>query len=547
MSVTFSDNHQEANYKRTVLFESEAFEVVSIEWAKGSFSPEHNHGWSQCSVLVQDGVFENTLNMGGKLEIQLAETGQVITTPVGARHGIRCLSNGGKTLHVYSPKIESVNVAGHFSIESEAFDKVNLKLSQPTRIDELKKVIDQIRSTSISTHSPYFMNQLFSGVIPQMLMAENVISQTRTTLATLEASPVFSKIEEEVVNQLGSLIGWSEEKQDGVNVPGGSAANFMAIHCARQKKFPEYKKTGVVNNQLRIYVSDQAHYSFKKGAAALGIGTNNVVAVESHSDGRMRVDRLNQQLEQDKNNGVTPLIVIATAGTTVLGAFDSIGEIADVCKSHSVWLHVDGAWGGPVLFSENTRELVKGIERSDSVTFDAHKLFGASLTCSFFLTQHKGLLREANDVSGGDYLFHPTESGIDRGKLSWQCGRGADAFSFWTIWKSYGTQGLGDLVDRLFQICQQTRDWVEDQPRLELVAEPKYLNLCVRIRPPVDQTQEDLKNWSKKVREYLVKNNQAMVNYSENLEGTFLRLIFAHPNLEFKNVEQILRWALEVR
>lgn len=541
------DNNHERNYKRTILFESDAFEVVSIEWNKDSVSSEHNHGWSHCSVLVQEGLFENTLNLGGKIEIQLAETGQTITTPLGALHGIRCLSDGGKTLHVYSPKIKPREISGRFNGAVEVLTGQDLKLSEPTRIGELKSLLNQVQDSSISTHSPYFMNQLFSGVSPQMLMSEELIAQTRTTLATQEASPVFSRIEEEVVSSLGSLIGWPSENHDGVNVPGGSAANFMAIHCARQKMFPEIKKNGLTSHRLRIYVSDQAHYSFKKGAAALGIGTDNVVAVGSDEEGRMMIDLLERQIEKDLINGNTPLIVVATAGTTVLGSFDFIDKISKVCKSYSIWLHVDGAWGSPALFSKKSRYLVNGIDLADSVTFDAHKLFGASLTCSFFLTQHRGLLQEANDVSGGDYLFHPNKMSIDRGKLSWQCGRGADAVSFWTIWKSYGTQGLGDLVDRLIEIRQQTQNWIQNQPRLELVAEPVFLNLCVRVNPPVGQTEIEAGQWSKNVRDCLIKDNLAMVNYSENGNGTFLRLIFAHPNLEFEHVKQILMWSIEVR
>lgn len=185
-----------------------------------------------------------------------------------------------------------------------------------------------------------------------------------------------------------------------------------------------------------------------------------------------------------------------------------------------------------------------GIEQADSVTFDAHKLFGAELTSSFFLCRHRGLLLEANDVSGAGYLFHTEDSVVDRGRLSWQCGRKAEAVSFWAIWKSAGSAGLGGFVDRLLAIRDQAVAWIATQPRLVLVADPQYLNVCVRVVPP--DGRSDAGAWSRVVREALKERDRAFVNFSTDENGAFLRLILAHPYLEFEHVRQLLCWALEV-
>ncbi len=536
------ENTQVASYVRKVLHQTDSFEVVSIEWSKGSQTPAHNHGWSQCLVSIESGVFENTLDSGIKTEIQRLEAGQVLNTPIGARHDMRCLSAGGRTLHVYTPKIQERSDLGQFKIESTAHFKNDLKLSEATSIEPLKKIMTAIREHSITTQSPYFMNQLFSGILPQMLLAEDLISQTKTTMATFEASPAFSTIELEVIESLGKMIGWPEGQREGVGVPGGSAANFMAVHCARQKKFPDIKKSGMDGTKLRIFTSTEAHYSLKKACAALGLGTDNLIHVPVDNQGRMIPEKLDHLISDSLDQGFVPLMVSATSGTTVLGAFDPIDKLSAVCKKYDVWLHADGAWGGPVLFSERSRHLVRGIELADSMTFDAHKLFGASLTCSFFLTQHSGLLLEANDVSGGDYLFHSDDPNIDRGKFSWQCGRRAEAVSFWTIWKSLGTTGLGDFVDHFAKIRDDLLPWIETQPRLELIARPDFLNVCVRIKPPASKV--GVADWSKVVRESLKEKNLAMVNYSSDTNGTFLRLILAHPYLQTEHVKQILEWAL---
>lgn len=530
--------------ERTVLVNTDAFEIVSIRWKPGVTTTSHHHGLSQCMVLIEEGRFENILNLGFKTESQVLTSGEVVITPIGAAHEMRCLSAHGKTLHIYSPKISATETAENFntSINNEVMQK--LQLQEPTEYESLRRLMQTIREQSITTSSPYFMNQLFSGVLPQTILAEELISQTKTTMATFEASPIFSTIESEVIDSLCAQIGWSESHRDGVCVPGGSAANFMAVHCARQKKFPDVKEKGMRDLRLQIFASAEAHYSLKKACVALGLGSDSLIEVPVDNRGRMSPTDLKKIITESMAQGFLPLMVCATAGTTVLGAFDPLEELAAICKHFGIWLHVDAAWGGPALFSDQLRPLIKGIVAADSVTFDAHKLFGASLTCSFLLTRHKNILREANDVSGADYLFHDQESNRDRGQSSWQCGRRADAISFWAIWKSMGTDGLGKVVDRFISIRNETLEWLKTQKQLQLVSEPDYLNICIRVQAPKGFSNLD---WSRTVRESLKKKNLAFVNYSANQDGPFLRLILAHPFLQFSHVQQILQWAQDVR
>lgn len=534
---------EEKSYERTVLFQTDFFEVVSIQWRSSSHSPMHDHGWSQCLVLVEDGIFENRLDLGIKEEVRLLETGQVLATPVGARHAMSCKSKTGKTLHVYTPRIQALGEAGRFTPFDLGELKSDLALGEGVSVERLRELLQSCTERAISTHSPYFMNQLFSGVLPQMLMAQDFLARTRTILATFEASPVHSNMELAVIQALGALTGWGEGVS-GIAVPGGSAANFMAMHCARQKQFPNFKRSGLDGRALKIFVSREAHYSFQKASVVLGMGLDNLVAVPTDARGRMSPSALEELVRHHVERGAVPLACAATAGTMVLGAFDPIAELGDVCRRHGLWLHVDAAWGGPAMFSPRLRPLLNGLAQADSLTFDAHKLFGAALTSSFFLTRHPDILVQANDVSGGDYLFHDGDTTLDRGKMSWQCGRSGDAASFWSVWKSVGTEGLGQFVDRLLNVRDELVAWIQTQDRLELVADPEYLNVCVRVKSPRDPFDQD---WAREVRERMKNNDQAFVNYARDEAGSFLRLILANPYLQFEHARQILRWALEVR
>ena len=531
-------------YTRHVLFETEHFEVVKCEWDQDSFSALHSHGPSQCSVFIEEGVFENKTVMGFKTEVETLNAGQVFTTPLGAEHEIRCVSGKGKTLHVYSPKItkEIVNEDPHFKAVQNNLD---LSLGQSMTWTQVQKLLNQIEQASVTTKSPYFMNQLFSGIHPQTLAAEGVMNRTRTTLATTEASPIFSKIEAEVVKMLAKKVGWNPDTSEGLTVAGGSAANMMAVHCARQRLHPETKTLGNQSHDYRIYVSDQAHYSFLKSANALGLGTNSIVSIPSDENGRMISRKLRHQIGNDLQLKLQPLMIAATAGTTVAGAFDPMDELTEVAKDFKIWLHIDAAWGAPAYFSKAQSDLVKGSNLADSLTFDAHKFFGSQLTSTLFITPHQSILFEANDVKGGEYLFHESED-LDRGRISWQCGRGPDVLSFWTLWKNLGDLGLQKSIDEKLELVQQTVQIIQKSNRLKIISTPQFLNICFQVLPPTGSTH-DPKTWSVKVREKLITNQQVMVNYSYNqTDGYFIRMILAHPQIQVHHVNKIINQILEV-
>jgi glutamate decarboxylase/sulfinoalanine decarboxylase len=522
----------------------EFFELIASQWAIHSTQIYHqNSSWLQCQILIQSGHFELTMTSGRTQQTQLLNTGNCATicTQSQSIH-LRCLSLTGQTLSLYTGKLQKPT--SHRIFNSTLVP--DLRLSPGPSKDPISQVLESLQNHCISTDSVYFMNQLFSGIWPETVLAEKLIAQTKTTLATQEASPVFSQMEKEIITSLADLLGWPLDRRQGIGVPGGSSANFMAVHCARHCAFPEVKEQGMIRQACKIFVSQEAHYSFKKAAAALGLGLNSIVEVPTNAHGQMIPEQLDALIQQSIHQNTTPLLVGTTSGTTVTGAFDPIAPIALICKKYHLWLHVDAAWGGPVIFSQTKRSLMQGVQFADSITFDAHKLLGAGITCSFFLTQHPTILQEANDVSGAQYLFHAANS--DPGRLSWQCGRRADAVSFWAIWKSLGTNGIGAFVDHLFTLRQEVLQWIKDQPRLILMAQPQYLNLCIKILPPASTHQNDhtCASWTLKVRETLKAKNLAFVNFSEAHGETFLRLILAHPKLTTEHVTQILQWALDL-
>lgn len=431
----------------------------------------------------------------------------------------------------------SVPVLNYISGE-ELLKKMNFSLPLNESSDEdLLEEIKNFLHYSVRTTHPLFNNQLNGGFNLESFIAEMVIHATNTSMATYEIAPYATLIEKKLVEKLNSLVGFGGS--EGIMVTGGSNANLLALHCARNKKDASIKRNGMTNEKFVVYVSENAHYSFKKGMNLLGLGIDNIYPIKNDENHKISVPALREAIEHTFKLGKTPLMIASTAGTTVFGSFDPICEINQVAKEYKLWHHVDAAWGAPVIFSEKYKHLLKGVEAADSFTWDAHKLMGSGLVTSFFLSRHAGILKEANGGGGGSYLFHEYENAsFDTGAESLQCGRRADALKLWLSWKKIGDNGYRDLIEKQYEKMQYAYNIVKESPRLELVAEPDYLNLCFKVRPLNDSV--DINDYNYKLRFKLIKTGLAMVNLSELRSGDiFFRLVFANNQTEKKDIKKL--------
>jgi glutamate/tyrosine decarboxylase-like PLP-dependent enzyme len=409
---------------------------------------------------------------------------------------------------------------------------------------ELLPLIERYLRLAVRTGHPLFFNQLFGGFSPVSFLGELASSLTNTTLCTYEAAPVATLMERELVGHMGRFVGY--EKADGIFCTGGSNANLLALLCARHRAFPDVKHHGLASGaRPTLFVSDQAHYSWDKAANILGLGVDRMIRVASDARGRMDPVRLEREIARSRERGETPLLVGATAGTTVLGAFDPLREVAEVARANGLWLHVDGAWGGSVLLSERHRHLLEGSAASDSFSWDPHKMLGATLTCSVFLTRETGVLEQACGTTGetSEYILHDVEEGaFDRGRASLQCGRRADAVKLWLMWRQQGDRGFARRIEHLFALAGHAQRRITRESALELVAPVQSLNVCFRHVAP---GREDLDAFNLDLRESLRRSGAAFVNHSEVRGVRAIRLVFANAAVTPDDVDRLFDRLLE--
>ena len=311
--------------------------------------------------------------------------------------------------------------------------------SDPTDKDDLRDICQRVVDYSVKTNHPYFLNQLYHGCDVHGLAGSWLSDALNTNNHTFEVAPVFIVVEKALLRYImTNLLNWGPEEGDGIFSPGGSISNMYGMVLARYKKFPEFKTKGlyVAKAPLVAFTSDEAHYSIVKGANWLGLGTENVVKVRTDPRGAMMPDELDKAVQKAKDEGKIPFFVNATSGTTVMGAFDDLDALSAVCKKRDLWLHVDACWGGAALYSpELKKKLMSGTEKIDSMAWNPHKMLGAQLQSSPFVTRHNGLLHHCNSASA-TYLFQQDkfyDVTYDTGDKSVQCGRKVDAFKVYII------------------------------------------------------------------------------------------------------------------
>jgi glutamate/tyrosine decarboxylase-like PLP-dependent enzyme len=367
--------------------------------------------------------------------------------------------------------------------------------------DTLFERLESLVSATPRTTTRRFFNQLFSGRDDFGSIGEILAAFLNSSMYTFKAAGPQVVLERELVGHMGRRIGYPDA--DGTFVPGGSMANLAAMLLARNKACPESRNQGVDGARLVFYASACCHYSVPKAAGILGIGRDHLRRVQVDERGRMIPSALRECIAADVAAGFEPFMVMATAGTTVRGAYDPIPLIADLCDELDLWLHIDGAMGGSAVMSDTHRALLEGSERSDSFAWDAHKLLGVPLSCSAILVRERGPLFDSLSEQAS-YLFQNDSAEYDLGEISLQCGRRNDALKLWAAWQHHGDRGFGDRIDHLFALTRYAESIVNADPDLELSCPVESITVCFEVAG----YSSDL------LCEALRRNGDAVVGYS---------------------------------
>jgi aromatic-L-amino-acid decarboxylase len=290
-------------------------------------------------------------------------------------------------------------------------------------------------------------------------------------------APALAQLEANVVAWFCQIAGYPAEAR-GTLTSGGSLANWTALVTARRARLPEDFLKGT------IYASDQVHYSVTKGAILAGFPEANVREVPSDERFRLRPDALEERIEADRRGGFTPFLIAASAGTTNTGAVDPLSDLADLAASHGLWLHVDAAYGGFFLLTEEGRRVMRGIERADSLILDPHKGLFLPYGTGAVLVRNGEDLRRAHSLTA-DYMpgLQDDLDRVDFSQYSPELSRPFRGLRVWLPFKLHGAGVFRAQLEEKLALARLAADRLRAMDGIEILAEPTLSLLAFRLAP----------------------------------------------------------------
>jgi aromatic-L-amino-acid/L-tryptophan decarboxylase len=320
---------------------------------------------------------------------------------------------------------------------------------------------------------------------PPSVLAEMLTATLGAQCMSWATSPAATELEQVMMEWLRQMLALPTGFV-GVIQDTASTATLVALISARERATGHdagLRGLAATGSQLTVYASTEAHSSVDKGVKLAGYGLERLRKIAVDLSYAMRPDDLERAIIADRQAGLTPACVVATVGTTSSTAVDPLPAIAEICRRHGVWLHVDAAYAGTAAIVPELRHLFNGVEHADSFVFNPHKWLLVNFDCSAYFVRDREILLRTFRVAP-EYLRTDQDSAVVNYR-DWgiQLGRRFRALKLWFVIRSYGVEGLRAVVRRHVALAAELAHWVEEVPTFELMAPAPFGLVCFRYRP----------------------------------------------------------------
>jgi glutamate decarboxylase len=443
-------------------------------------------------------------------------------------------------------------------------------------------ILKDLVSQSVHTSSPGFVGHMTSALPYFMLPLSKIVTALNQNLVKVETSKAFTPLERQVLGMLHRLIFQAEdgfyqqwlhdsEYALGAFCSGGTVANITALWSARNRLLGEgnIARKGLFGalqqanlKGLAILVSRRGHYSLAKAADLLGVGRDNLIAIDTDGDYRVNMLAMRERAAQLQEEGMGILSIVGLAGATETGSVDPLDELADLSEELGAHFHVDAAWGGATLFSDKHRSLLKGIERADSVTIDAHKQFYVPMGAGMVLFKEPGTLNSIEHHA--EYIIR--KGSKDLGSHTLEGSRPGMALLVHAGLNIIGRRGYELLIDQGMDKAAYFAAAIDAHPDFELVVEPRLnilgyrycpasLQQRLRAEPPevkqkinavLDRITSRIQKAQRAAGKTFVSRTRVDCHRYGDEVITVFRVVLANPLTDHEVLDQVLEQQLEL-
>ncbi len=412
----------------------------------------------------------------------------------------------------------------------------------------IERAIEYFLKDSLSVHHPQCVAHLHCPSLVISQAAEVLINATNQSMDSWDQAPSATLIEMKLIEWLRTQVGY-QPGDAGVFTSGGTQSNLMGLMLARDAWYARQghsvQQDGLTGDlkKMKVFCSENAHFSVQKNMALLGLGYQSVTQVKTDSFARMDMDDLRHKLAAAKANGEHILAIVATAGTTDAGAIDPLREIATLAAEENIWVHVDAAWGGALLLSELYRDYLDGIELVDSITLDFHKQFFQTISCGAFLlkeARHYELMRYQAAYLNSE--FDEAQGVPNLVSKSLQTTRRFDALKLWMGLEALGQKQYAAIIDHGVTLAQDVAAYVDAQPALELVMKPQLASVLFRYRPAhlAHLSDADIALLNQRIGDALLESGRANVGVTEHDGVTCLKMTLLNSTVTLEDIKILL-------
>jgi aromatic-L-amino-acid decarboxylase len=395
-----------------------------------------------------------------------------------------------------------------------------------------------------STH-PRSFSYFTPPALPISIVGEVLAQWINQGVDVWHAGPTAAFVEEEVVSWLRTLVGY-DPHGFGVLTSGGVMANLMALALARDRHLSRFRggkpPRGSALEGVRVYASDQAHFSIARALDLLGFPEDTLHLVESDERFRLRGEPLSEAIAADRRRGLLPVAVAAVAGSTNTGSVDALGEVGSVAAREDLWFHVDAAYGGAARLSARDSPRVEGLGAADSVTIDPHKWFFQAYDIGGLVVRRREDLQATFHRAPEYYrTTSPEDEPLNWYQCSMEGTRRFRALKLWLSWKHLGTEGFGRLVEANNDLAAFLAARLRESPDFEAVPpEPDLSVVCFRHRPGGSPSPEEMDAHQDRLQRALEVSGEGWVSTTRLRGRTFLRAGIVNYLSEESDVLELL-------